>query len=152
MKPTAPAKKAQASKEPAKDSYARYLSAIALFMLVACALAIFLYAEKHFKHHAEVQQSYMALPQLIIENDDQVVRLQVAVQSALTDSKWMEQNKKKIDEIFQVSVKSADVMEFGTIEGCEAIQQQIKDDINEQLHTNKVQAVWYADLLRQTKQ
>jgi flagellar basal body-associated protein FliL len=88
---------------------------------------------------------------MVYENDGQVVQLQVNIQVNEKDKEWLEKNSSSINEIFVKTVQKIDPETFRSEEGSEAVLVQLKDAINTQLNTSKVEAVLYKDMVIQHK-
>jgi flagellar basal body-associated protein FliL len=131
-----------------KDYYATYV-VVVVVILLACSLAIYFFT--HSQSKTEKKQNYQALPQLIVDNNGQVVRLQVTVQVSEKDRDWLEKNKNAVNDIFQQTGSEINPADFRTEQGREAAQTKFKDAINNQLHVDKVKAVLYTDMLVQIK-
>ena len=135
---------------PAKrDRFVPLMVAIAVLGLVGIGVAIYFYF--HTAATKEVSESYLTLPEMIIDSDTQLVRIKVAVEVNATDHEWLQKNNVKINQIFKESIQNVDTDDFRNRAGCEAIQIQLKDDFNKQLNVDKIQAVLYQDLLMQSK-
>ena len=131
------------------DKFVLFLVLLVVLILLGFGLSIFYY--KFVAHSYVAPQTYLTLAPQVIENEEQIARVQVSIQVASKDQAWMEQHKTKIDQIFQASIKAADPAQFRSAEGCTDMLQQLKKDLNTEMDSTKIQAVWYADLLMQMK-
>ncbi|WP_394779860.1 flagellar basal body-associated protein FliL [Undibacterium sp.] len=132
-----------------KDNFAQYAAAIALIGTLLFAGGIYSYVQRDPANEAAL--SYSALPVAVINVDGQVARLQVTIQVDAEDQEWLEQNKKVIQEIFQIVVSKTNPLDLRTPEGFEAMQAQLKDEINSQMKVDKVQAVLLTELMMQSR-
>lgn len=98
-----------------------------------------------------VKENYLALPQLIVDNSGQVVRLSVSIQVDAEDTGWMVGHKKEINEIFRKTVNGLDPQNFRSGPGRLAVQEEVRDQLNEQLQVSKIKAVLYYNLVMQEK-
>lgn len=124
--------------------------ALATIALLAAFLGFYFYT--HSPTNIDSNQKYMALPMLSIESDSEVVNLQVALQVEDKDRSWLEDHKKTINEIFSTGAREIDPENFSSNDGREAVQKQLRDDINRQLKVDKIKAVLYAGLVVQHKE
>ncbi|MFZ6646756.1 flagellar basal body-associated FliL family protein [Undibacterium sp. TJN25] len=132
-----------------KDKFAQYAAAIALLGTLLFAGGIYSYVQRDPTNDAAL--SYSALPAAVINVDGQVARLQVTIQVDAEDQEWLEQNKKVIQEIFQIVVSRTNPLDLRTPEGFKAMQAQLKDEINSQMKVDKVQAVLLTELMMQSR-
>jgi len=132
-----------------RDQFARYAASFALLGLVAFAVAIYTYTQIEPKNEAAL--SYFSLPQAVINVDGQIARMQVTIQVDAEDEAWLEENKSVIGDIFQIVVSRANPVDLRTPAGFEAMQSELKNEINAQMKVNKVQAVLLTELLTQTR-
>jgi len=75
----------------------------------------------------------------------------VTIQVDLDDQEWLEQNKKVIQQIFQIVVSRVNPLDLRTPEGFQAMQLELKDEINSQMKVDKVQAVLLTELMMQSR-
>ncbi|TDK67322.1 flagellar basal body-associated FliL family protein [Sapientia aquatica] len=162
MKPTpakkpVPAKAAPVKAAPAKaravvsqrDKFVPFLVAFAFVTLIGVAISIYFYW--HNANKKPVSDSYLTLPEMVIDSDTQVVRLKVAIEVDGKDGDWVQTNKSKINQVFKEAVQEVDTDDFRNHDGCQAIQTQLKDQLNKQLKIDKIQGILYQDLLMQYK-
>jgi len=96
--------------------------------------------------------SYVALPQMIVNVDGHVARLQVSVQIDMADANWLKENKKEITAIFEIAVARMSPQELRKPEGFTSLQLALKEQLNQNMQTEKVQAVLLTELLLQDQQ
>ena len=124
--------------------------ALVVIVLLVGGLALYFFTHTASEKTA-VKENYLALPQLIVDNEGQVVRLSVSVQVDEKDKDWLAQKKNAIDQIFRKTVNGLDPQNFRSGGGREAVQEEIRDQINTQLHVDKIRGILYTDLVLQTK-
>ncbi|MES2104069.1 MAG: flagellar basal body-associated FliL family protein [Pseudomonadota bacterium] len=132
-----------------KDKFAQYAASLALLGMLLFAGGIYSYVQRDPANEAAL--SYSALPAAVINVDGQVARLQVTIQVDLDDQEWLEQNKKVIQQIFQIVVSRVNPLDLRTPEGFQAMQLELKDEINSQMKVDKVQAVLLTELMMQSR-
>jgi len=105
--PKEPAKTSeQKTTSTKRDKFIPFLVAFAVLSLIGVGIAIYLYWHKAEKK--ELPESYLALPEMVIDSDTQVVRLKVAVQVDAKDHEWAQKNNLKINQIFKESIQNID--------------------------------------------
>jgi flagellar basal body-associated protein FliL len=145
---TIPTAKKSSTKPVKKDRFAVYVA----FVIVALVgLFLTLYLHNRIQEKIKNTENYTALPQLTIQSDEQVVRLQMTIQVDAKDHDWLEKNKKTINEIFRNTVNEIDPETFRSNAGRVAIQKKLTETINRQMNVNKIIDVLYSDMLIQTK-
>jgi flagellar basal body-associated protein FliL len=132
-----------------RDKFVPFLVAFAILALIGIGIGIYLYW--HSTTQKEISESYFTLPEKVVDSETQMVRIKVAIQVESKDRGWVQKNNAKINQIFSESIQNVDSNDFHNRAGCEAIQEKIKDDINQQMQVDKIQAVLYQDLLTQAK-
>ena len=136
------------SKAVKKDNYARY---VAIMIVTLLAFFLALYAYTHSKEKIKNIDNYQALPQVVIQSNEQVVRLQMTIQVNENDQDWLKKNKSTINEIFKNTVNEIDPLTFRSNAGRVAVQEKLRDEINRQMAVRKVVDVLYSDMVIQTK-
>ena len=132
-----------------QDKFAQYAASLALLGMLLFAGGIYSYVQRDPANEAAL--SYSPLPAAVINVDGQVARLQVTIQVDLDDQEWLEQNKTVIQQIFQIVVSRVNPLDLRTPEGFQAMQQELKDEINSQMKVDKVQAVLLTELMMQSR-
>jgi flagellar basal body-associated protein FliL len=135
-------------KSKAKSDNTPIYIAIGSVVLVAGAMAAYFFTHTQQEKTKKVdKQDYVQLPQVIIESNEQVARLQVTVQVSEKDHDWLEANKRTIGEIVQIASKEIEPSKFRSAEGRVAVLDYLKDAINSKMKVDKVRGVLYADML-----
>ncbi|MES2071766.1 MAG: flagellar basal body-associated FliL family protein [Pseudomonadota bacterium] len=132
-----------------KDKFAQYVASFALIGTLIFAVGIYSYVQMAPKNEAAL--SYFALPQAVVNVDGQVARMQATIQVDVEDEEWLQENKKVIHEIFQIVVSRSNPLDLRTPAGFEAMQKELKDEINTQMKVDKVQAVLLTELMMQSR-
>ncbi len=143
---TTPAAKGKKAKSTG-DNTAIYI-AIGAVLAVAGAMAVYFFTHTQQANSKKVdKQDYVQMPQVIIESDAQVARLQVTIQVAEKDHEWLEKNKGAISEIVQLASKEIEPAKFRNNEGREEVLDYLRDTINSKMGVDKVRGVLYSDML-----
>jgi len=140
--------KKSSAKVVKKDNYARYVAIVIVTML---AFFLALYAYTHAKEKIKNIENYQVLPQVVIQSEEQVVRLQMTIQVNENDQEWLKKNKTTINEIFKNTVNEIDPLTFRSNAGRIAVQEKLRDEINRQMTVSKVVDVLYTDMVIQTR-
>jgi len=142
------APKKSVKKTGGMDKFAVFVP-IVIVVLLAGSLGLYFFT--HTKTAYVSRENYLALPQTSHEENGQVVRMQVTLQVKSKDEEWLKKNKPAILEIYKISIKEIEPETFRTARGREAVQQVLMEEFNSKLHTDKIEAVLYNDLLVQNK-
>lgn len=141
-----PAAKGKKGKS-ADDNTAIYI-ALGAVVLVASAMAVYFFTHTQQPNAKKVdKQDYVQMPQVIIESDAQVARLQVTIQVAEKDHEWLEKNKAAINEIVQLASKEIEPAKFRNGQGRAEVLDYLREQINSKMGVDKVRGVLYSDML-----
>lgn len=144
----APSRNRQAVLVKKKDRLTLYIAVFALVGMIVMSYAIYLYTKSPYNSSG---LSYVALPQIIINMDGNVARLQVSVQIDMADADWLKQHKNEVNDIFRRTISARDPDQLRTQEGFAEAQQALKQELNAQMASEKIQAVLLTELLIQSK-
>ncbi|MFZ6815694.1 flagellar basal body-associated FliL family protein [Undibacterium sp. Rencai35W] len=132
-----------------KDHFSQYAAAIILLLFIVSSVLVYLHMQRPPANTADL--SYMALPQAVVNIDGQVTRVQVTIQVDTDDQDWLIENKKVLNEFFQIALAKVNADDLRTPEGFATMQQDLKKELNQAMHTDKIQAVLLTELLLQDK-
>ncbi len=132
-----------------KDNFAQYAASVILLAFIGITVAIYTYVNRAPTN--DIAISYAALPEAVVNIDGQVTRMQVTIQVDNEDLDWLQENKKNLNDIFQVAVSTTEPDALRTPEGFTTMQNNLKKRFNTELKTDKVQAVLLTELLLQDK-
>ncbi|MFZ6676194.1 flagellar basal body-associated FliL family protein [Undibacterium sp. Xuan67W] len=132
-----------------KDYFSQYAAAIILCIFIVSSVLVYLHMQRPPANTADL--SYMALPQAVVNIDGQVTRVQVTIQVDTDDQDWLIENKKVLNEFFQIALAKVNADDLRTPEGFATMQQDLKKELNQAMHTDKIQAVLLTELLLQDK-
>ena len=93
-----PLRSRQAVLTAKKDRLTLYIAGFVMAGMIVMSYAIYLYTKEPYNPSG---LSYVALPQMIINMDGNVARLQVSVQIDMADADWLKQHKNEVDDIFR---------------------------------------------------
>jgi flagellar basal body-associated protein FliL len=127
----------------------QYIAGIVLFTVILASIAAYLFIQKP-SYVPELH--YAELPEMIINVGGHVAKLKMTVQAGKDDDKWLLENKNEINNIFQKKVASMNPESLRNAKGMAAAQLALKRQINTDLKTDKVQAVWFTELLLQQEE
>ncbi|QJQ05598.1 flagellar basal body-associated FliL family protein [Undibacterium piscinae] len=143
-----PLRSRQAVLTAKKDRLTLYIAGFVMAGMIVMSYAIYLYTKEPYNPSG---LSYVALPQMIINMDGNVARLQVSVQIDMADADWLKQHKNEVDDIFRRTIAARDPDQLRTQEGFAEAQQALKEELNEAMASEKIQAVLLTELLIQGK-
>lgn len=146
-KPAAASKAATHARKNKSRDYFALLTSIGAVIVVAGAMAFYFFTHDKVTKKTEHKQNYVQMPQVIVESDTQVARLQFTIQVAEEDHDWLEKNKQAIGGMVQLFSKEIDPAKFRTDAGRQEVLTLLRDDLNSQLHSDKIRGVLYADML-----
>ncbi|MCU6432845.1 flagellar basal body-associated FliL family protein [Undibacterium sp. Jales W-56] len=144
--PKKPARVVAAKK---KDNFSQYAASVTLIFFTILSIAVYAYIQQESSNTADL--SYLALPQAVVNVDGQVTRIQVTIQVAQEDQDWLKENKKTLHELFQIAIAKANADELRSPEGLTIMQRDLKNELNQAMGTDKIQAVLLTELLLQDK-
>lgn len=143
-----PSRNRQAVLTAKKDRLTLYIAGFVMAGMIVMSYAIYLYTKEPYNPSG---LSYVALPQMIINMDGNVARLQVSVQIDMADADWLKQHKNEVDDIFRRTIAARDPDQLRTQEGFAEAQQALKEELNAEMASEKIQAVLLTELLIQGK-
>ncbi|MFZ6845407.1 flagellar basal body-associated FliL family protein [Undibacterium sp. RuTC16W] len=132
-----------------KDHFSQYAAAIILLIFIVSSVLVYLHIQRPPANTADL--SYVALPQAVVNIDGQVTRVQVTIQVDTDDQDWLIENKKILNEFFQIALAKVNADDLRTPEGFATMQLDLKKELNQAMHTDKIQAVLLTELLLQDK-
>ncbi|CAN5841494.1 hypothetical protein BH11PSE12_BH11PSE12_01580 [soil metagenome] len=145
----APSRKKSLAVVKSPDRFNLYVVLVVIVSMIVASFGIYLYTRTP-RNAAGL--SYVALPQIIINLDGQVARLQVTVQIDAEDTEWLSDNKKEINDIFNRAIVRMNPDELRSKEGFAAVQVALREQLNTDLRSEKIQAVLLTELLVQDQQ
>lgn len=142
---------AQARKKSVKtlkneDKFTLYVVLVVILGMIIISIGIYSYTRTP-RNAAGL--NYVALPQIIISIDGQVARLQATVQIDVDDTQWLDENKNEVNAIFKKAINRMDPEELRSKNGFAAAQLALKEQLNTDMQSEKIQAVLLTELLVQ---
>ncbi|MBC3871537.1 flagellar basal body-associated FliL family protein [Undibacterium oligocarboniphilum] len=98
----------------------------------------------------ETVPSYLVLPRAVIHPDGQVVRIQLTLQVESKDREWLGSNKKALSDILPIVLMNVDPEDLHSEKGFEHLREQLRQEFNQRMGTNKINAVLVNELLSQS--
>ncbi|MDY7536983.1 flagellar basal body-associated FliL family protein [Undibacterium sp. RTI2.1] len=132
-----------------KDQFTQYAASIILLGFIVISVAIYFYVNRAPKNNAEI--SYATLPEAVVNINGQVTRMQVTIQVGADDQGWLQENTKSLNDIFKVAISNTNPDDLRTPEGFLTLQNNLKQELNKAMNSDKVQAVLLTELLLQDK-
>lgn len=129
-----------------QDRFALYVAGIVLLGLIGISFGIY---EIKFANHNSAGLSYIELPQNVINVDGLVARMQATIQVDTGDAGWLQDNKAQLDGSFKKAAVALDLEALRNPENIPAAQLELQKRINQELKTDKVQAVLLTEFLIQ---
>lgn len=93
--------------------------------------------------------SYVVLPQSIVSVDGVVARAQATIQVSVDDQEWLQENKRALGDSFNRALATLDLDNLRNPNGIAEAQVELKELLNRDFKTNKVEAVLITELLIQ---
>jgi hypothetical protein len=93
--------------------------------------------------------SYIVLPESIVSIDGLVARVQATIQVSADDKDWLQENKAALSGSFNKEMASLDLEALRNPDGIASAQLELKQLLNRDLKTDKVEAVLMTELLVQ---
>lgn len=129
-----------------QDRFTLYAVIIVLLGLSIVALIIYL-SQTDKRNSAGL--SYLLLPESIVSVDGVAARAQATIQVDLVNQEWLFENKKMLSDSFNKAMVSQDLESLRSPHGIASVQLQLKELLNRDLKTDKVEAVLFTELLVQ---
>lgn len=129
-----------------QDRFTLYAAIIVLVGLMVISIGIYL-AKVGEQNSAGL--SYIVLPQSIVNVDGLVARVQATIQVSVDDKAWLTENKATLSGSFNKAMTTLDLEELRNPDGIAAAQLELKELLNLELKTDKVEAVLLTELLVQ---
>ncbi|MBC3886557.1 flagellar basal body-associated FliL family protein [Undibacterium griseum] len=146
--PTSPAGKKNTGKNSKiSDRFTLYAAVIAL-----CGFLIIFGSIFYFKvlDSDETAPSYLVLPRAVIHPDGQVVRIQLTLQVESKDREWLGSNKKALSDILPIVLTAVDPEDLHSEQGFEHLREQLRQEFNQRMGTDKINSVLVNELLMQS--
>ena len=129
-----------------QDRFTLYAVIIVLLSLSIVALIIY-FSQTDKRNSAGL--SYLLLPESIVSVDGVAARVQATIQVDLVNQEWLFENKKMLSDSFNKEMVSQDLESLRSLNGIASVQLQLKELLNRDLKTDKVEAVLFTELLVQ---
>jgi flagellar basal body-associated protein FliL len=95
--------------------------------------------------------TYIELSQTLLNEEGLIARMKVNIQVDTDDAKWLQENKKALNDRFPEAATKLDLESLRTPEGFNEAQEELKKGLNQTFQTDKIQAVLLTDLLVQNQ-
>lgn len=144
--PRMPSRKKIVAAPVKQDRFTLYAVVIVIVTLLTISFAVY------FSRLAErnlAGLSYIVLPQIIVNVDGLVARVQATIQVNDADQDWLQENKKTLSDDFANKFVTLNLEELRNPTGIADAQNALKDLLNRDLKTDKVEAVLLTELLIQ---
>lgn len=155
-KATAPAKTFEPPRMPPKrkivvapvkqDRFTLYAIAVVIIVLLTISSGVYY---SRLQDGTSVALKYIVLPQVIVNVDGLIARAQVTIQVDDADTDWLQANKKALSDSFANKFLTLNLEDLRTPEGMADAQIELKELLNRDLNTDKVEAVLITELVIQ---
>jgi flagellar basal body-associated protein FliL len=132
-----------------KDRLTQTIAGLVLLGLLIVSGLIYMYKDSSRNVSG---LNYVTLPQFIVNMDGNVARLQVSVQIDMEDAEWLKQHKKELENSFQRTIAAMNPDDLRSAKGIAETQLALKQQLNEDARSEKIQAVLITELLVQGKE
>lgn len=129
-----------------QDRFTLYAVAIVIVALLTVSFGIY-FTRLGARNSAGL--SYVVLPEIIVNIDGMVARVQATIQVNDADQGWLQDNKKTLGEDFAKKFATLNIEDLRNSKGIADAQSELKDLLNRDLNTDKVEAVLLTDLVIQ---
>jgi flagellar basal body-associated protein FliL len=127
-----------------RDYFALYAAAVVLLIMLAVSGLIY---RNVYSNNSN--GNYASLPEVIVTNDGVAARLKVSIQVKKEDLDWLSEHQDSIHGQFRQLMSQRDLASLRTAEGIEAAQSEISSDLNRALKTDKIEGIFFTELLIQ---
>lgn len=155
-KPVAPMKTFEPPRMPPKrkivaapvkqDRFTLYAVAVVIVALLTISFAVY-YSRS--QESTSVSLKYIVLPQIVVNIDGQIARAQVTIQVDDADTEWLQANKKALSDSFANKFLTLNLEDLRSPQGMADAQIELKELLNRDLNTDKVEAVLITELVIQ---
>jgi flagellar basal body-associated protein FliL len=132
-----------------KDRLTQTIAGLVLLGLLIVTALIYMYKDSSRNVSG---LNYVELPQIIVNMDGNVARLKVSVQIDMEDADWLKQNKKALENSFQKTIAAMNPDDLRSAAGISETQLALKQQLNGDVRSEKIQAVLITELLVQGKE
>lgn len=129
-----------------QDRFTLYAVAIVIVALLTVSFGIYF---TRLGERNSAGLSYVVLPEIIVNIDGMVARVQATIQVNDADQGWLQDNKKTLGEDFAKKFATLNIEDLRNSKGIADAQSELKDLLNRDLNTDKVEAVLLTDLVIQ---
>lgn len=136
-------------KKQSEDRFTIYAATFVLLALIGITFSVYKFREASNENSAGL--SYVELNQTLVNEEGLIARMKVNVQVEAGDEKWLQENKKALNDHFAAAATKLDLGTLRTPEGFNAAQEELRAGLNKTFHTDKIQAVLLTDLLVQNQ-
>lgn len=144
--PRTPMKKKIQAAPVKQDRFTLYAVAVVIVALFGISSAIY-FSQLSDRNSAGL--SYIVLPQNIVNIDGLVARVQATIQVDDADRDWLQANKKALGDSFARKFATLNLENLRSAQGIAKTQMELKESLNSDLNTDKVEAVLLTDLVIQ---
>lgn len=127
-----------------RDYFALYAAAVVLVIMLV--VSAFIYRNVY---STTSNENYTSLPEVIVTNDGVAVRLKVSIQVKKEDLDWLNEHKDTINGQFRQMMSQRDLVSLRTSEGIQLAQRELSSDLNRALKTDKIEGIFFTELLIQ---
>jgi flagellar basal body-associated protein FliL len=129
-----------------QDRFTLYAVAVVIIALLAISSGVYF---SRLGERNSAGLSYVVLPQIIVNVDGLVARVQATIQVDDADQDWLQDNKKTLSDSFSKKFLALNLEELRSAQGIANAQIELKELLNRDLNTDKVEAVLLTDLVIQ---
>lgn len=127
-----------------KDRFTLYAAAIVLVLMLVSSSLIYINVNSTNRN-----ENYASLPEVIVTNQGVAVRLKASIQVKKEDADWLSEHQNNIHGQFRQELSQLDLSSLRTTQGITAAQKELSEKLNQAFHTNKIEGVFFTELLIQ---
>lgn len=131
-----------------EDRFTIYATAIVLLTMIVITLSVYIFRSRD---ENAAGLTYIELSQTLLNEEGLIARMKVNIQVDTDDAKWLQENKKALNDRFPEAATKLDLESLRTPEGFNEAQEELKKGLNQTFQTDKIQAVLLTDLLVQNQ-
>lgn len=144
--PRAPLRKKNYVVPVKEDRFTLYAVVIVIAALLTISFGVYF---SRLGERNSAGLSYIVLPQVIVNIDGLVARAQATIQVDDANQDWLQENKKSLGDSFAKKFLLLNLEDLRSPEGIADAQIELKELLNRDLNTDKVEAVLLTDLVIQ---
>jgi flagellar basal body-associated protein FliL len=125
-----------------KDKFTLYAAGVVLLIMLLSSALI-------YRNVKTKNDNYANFPEIIVSNQGVAARAKLSIQVKKEDIDWLAEHEETIQAQFRKEMSQMDLNSLRTTDGITAAQDDISKKLNQMLQTDKIEGVFFTELLVQ---